>query len=89
MCRDRCSSGVWTRASGFANPHVAQRELELVLVCSEGYSSSLAAAALRGLGFSRAADLIGGFPGVARGRTPDDAAPPRDAGLPGMGGPDR
>ena len=29
--------------SGFANPHVARRDLELILVCDEGYSSSLAA----------------------------------------------
>jgi rhodanese-related sulfurtransferase len=32
-----------------------------VLVCNEGYASSLAAAALRDLGLSRATDLVGGY----------------------------
>ena len=36
--------------SGFSNPHVAERELELILVCNEGYSSSLAASSLTDLG---------------------------------------
>jgi rhodanese-related sulfurtransferase len=33
----------------------------VILVCSEGYSSSLAAARLQDLGVSRATDLEGGF----------------------------
>ncbi|HEX6936715.1 MAG TPA: rhodanese-like domain-containing protein [Actinomycetes bacterium] len=33
----------------------------VVIVCNEGYSSSLAAATLRALGLSRATDLVGGF----------------------------
>ena len=33
----------------------------IVLVCNEGYSSSLAAASLQDLGLRRATDLIGGF----------------------------
>lgn len=33
----------------------------VVVVCSEGYSSSLAAAALQDLGFRNATDLAGGF----------------------------
>ena len=32
-----------------------------MIVCNEGYQSSLAAAALRQLGLHRATDLIGGF----------------------------
>jgi rhodanese-related sulfurtransferase len=32
-----------------------------VVVCNEGYASSLAAAALRELGLHRATDLVGGF----------------------------
>ena len=32
-----------------------------ILVCNEGYASSLAAAALRDLGLARATDLVGGF----------------------------
>ncbi len=34
---------------------------ELVVVCNDGYSSSLAAATLQELGFERATDLDGGF----------------------------
>jgi rhodanese-related sulfurtransferase len=33
----------------------------IILVCNEGYSSSLAAATLRALGLYRATDLIGGY----------------------------
>ena len=33
----------------------------VVIVCNEGYASSLAAATLRQLGLHRATDLIGGF----------------------------
>jgi rhodanese-related sulfurtransferase len=33
----------------------------IIVVCNEGYSSSLAAATLRDLGLRRAADLAGGF----------------------------
>jgi rhodanese-related sulfurtransferase len=35
----------------------------IVLVCHEGYSSSLAAATLQELGLSRATDLVGGYQG--------------------------
>jgi len=33
----------------------------VVIVCNQGYSSSLAAATLRDIGVARATDLIGGF----------------------------
>jgi rhodanese-related sulfurtransferase len=33
----------------------------VVVVCDEGYQSSLAAAVLQDLGFERATDLVGGF----------------------------
>ena len=36
-------------------------DLSLIVVCSEGYTSSLAAASLQELGLSRATDIIGGF----------------------------
>ncbi|MEV4703710.1 rhodanese-like domain-containing protein [Actinoplanes sp. NPDC049316] len=35
--------------------------LEVIVTCQEGYTSSLAAAALHGLGLLRATDLQGGF----------------------------
>ena len=36
-------------------------DLDVVILCSEGYTSSLAADALRSLGLHRATDVIGGF----------------------------
>ena len=40
---------------------VVDYDMRVVIVCNEGYSSSLAAAQLRDLGLHRATDLIGGF----------------------------
>ncbi len=42
-------------------PEVSGYEQPVVVVCSEGYASSLAADALRSLGYLHAADLIGGY----------------------------
>jgi rhodanese-related sulfurtransferase len=39
----------------------AAYDLQVVVVCNEGYSSSLAAATLQNLGITRATDLDGGF----------------------------
>ena len=39
----------------------ASYDLQVIVVCSEGYTSSLAAAALQDLGLSAATDLAGGF----------------------------
>jgi len=36
-------------------------DLQVIVLCSEGYTSSLAAAALKDLGLERATDLAGGF----------------------------
>lgn len=44
-----------------ADPRIADRALQLIVVCNDGYSSSLAAASLVDLGFTRAGDLIGGY----------------------------
>jgi rhodanese-related sulfurtransferase len=75
--------------SGFSNAHVAGAELELILVCSEGYSSSLAASALQDLGRTRVADLVGGFEAWRDAGLETIAPPAPPEGLPGMGGPDR
>jgi rhodanese-related sulfurtransferase len=48
-------------ASGSQQPDLAGHEGRLILICAEGYSSSLAAVRLHELGFSRATDVIGGF----------------------------
>ena len=42
-------------------PVATGADIRFVLVCHEGYSSSLAAATLREIGLTRATDLIGGF----------------------------
>jgi rhodanese-related sulfurtransferase len=42
-------------------PEASNSDLRIIVVCNEGYSSSLAAATLRRLGLVRATDLIGGF----------------------------
>jgi rhodanese-related sulfurtransferase len=44
-------------------PFVANHDLEVIVFCSEGYTSSLAAASLQDLGLYRATDMIGGFHG--------------------------
>jgi rhodanese-related sulfurtransferase len=48
-------------ASPAADRRVADLALELLVLCHEGYQSSLAAATLRDLGVARAGDVIGGF----------------------------
>lgn len=42
-------------------PEATSYDTEVVVVCRQGYSSSLAAASLRAIGLHRATDLIGGF----------------------------
>ncbi|WP_189553808.1 rhodanese-like domain-containing protein [Streptomyces lavendofoliae] len=42
-------------------PEAVSHDLRVVVVCNEGYASSLAAASLHQLGLHRATDLIGGF----------------------------
>ena len=42
-------------------PVAAETDIRYILVCNQGYSSSLAAATLRELGLRRATDLVGGF----------------------------
>ena len=56
-------------------PFADDYDLEVVVTCQEGYTSSLAAASLQDLGLHRATDLAGGF------------AAWRDAGLPVTGTP--
>ncbi|GAT81646.1 sulfurtransferase [Streptomyces sp. F-3] len=42
-------------------PEATGHDLRVVVVCDEGYASSLAAASLHRLGLHRATDLVGGF----------------------------
>ena len=41
-------------------PDSTDHDLEIVVVCRQGFSSSLAAASLRALGLYRATDMVGG-----------------------------
>jgi len=51
-------------ASDHRIPEVAGHDQRIVIVCNEGYQSSLAAATLQDLGLWRATDLIGGFQAI-------------------------
>jgi rhodanese-related sulfurtransferase len=48
-------------ACAACDPRLADRDAMVVLVCQEGYQSSLAASTLHDLGFRHATDLEGGF----------------------------
>jgi rhodanese-related sulfurtransferase len=47
-------------------PFATSPDIRLVIVCNEGYSSSLAAATLQQLGLRLATDLVGGFQALRR-----------------------
>ncbi|SFK40850.1 rhodanese-like domain-containing protein [Geodermatophilus ruber] len=48
-------------ASDARLPEATGYDVEVVVLCNEGYSSSLAADSLRALGLHRATDVIGGY----------------------------
>lgn len=48
-------------ASHSRDPRIARPDARILLLCEQGYSSSLAAESLVRLGFQRAADVIGGM----------------------------
>jgi rhodanese-related sulfurtransferase len=48
-------------ASPYRIPEVTGYDLDVVVLCNQGYSSSLVADTLRSLGLRRAVDVIGGF----------------------------
>ncbi len=60
-------------ASGYDDPRLNDLGRQVILVCADGYSSSLAAAILRDLGFARAGDLDGGFSAWQAAGLPVDA----------------
>lgn len=57
-------------------PGIGTYEVEPIIFCQEGYTSSLAAASLKDLGLAKATDMAGGFKAW------------KDAGLPTVGGKD-
>jgi rhodanese-related sulfurtransferase len=48
-------------ASDARLPDATGYDVDVIILCSEGYTSSLAADALRSLGLHRATDVVGGF----------------------------
>ena len=77
-------------ASPWRLPEVTGYDLEVIVLCNQGYSSSLVADTLRSLGLRRAVDVVGGFeawvalglPVVGR----PDACAPGDPPRPAAGG---
>ncbi len=51
-------------------PQATGYDQHLIIICSEGYASSLAAASLQDLGLRYATDLDGGFPAWAQAGLP-------------------
>jgi rhodanese-related sulfurtransferase len=75
--------------SEWRNPQIGGLDTHLILICEDGESSSLAAASLRELGFTRACDVVGGFAAWRAAGLPVASAPAPGPGLPGMDGPER
>jgi rhodanese-related sulfurtransferase len=78
-------------ASGHSHPQAPGLTDHVILLCDEGYQSSLAAATLQQLGFTRATDVDGGFQAWRQAGlpvTPPEALPLplATAGAPGLGG---
>ena len=71
----------WRRdpASPWRLPEVTGYDLDVVVLCNEGYSSSLVADTLRTLGLVRSVDVIGGFTAWVAAGLPTTRRRPRDA----------
>jgi rhodanese-related sulfurtransferase len=65
-------------ASGHRLPRAPGLDDQVILMCNEGYQSSLAAATLQRLGFARATDVEGGFQAWRAAGLP--VSPPDNAG---------
>ena len=74
-------------ASRWRHPAITGRDVHLILICHEGYQSSLAAATLHQLGLTHATDLDGGFAAWAAAGLPVTAAATCQPGSPAAGMP--
>ena len=74
-------------ASSYRNPYACDLARRVIVVCSDGYSSSLAAATLQGLGHDGATDVVGGFRAWSAAGLPVVAGPSEPDDPPGMGVP--
>jgi rhodanese-related sulfurtransferase len=61
--------------SSHSDPALSDLDRQVILVCAHGYSSSIAAATLRELGFPRATDIDGGFEAWAAAGLPIEVVP--------------
>ena len=61
--------------SDYRDERVSDRSVRVVLMCNEGYQSSLAAAVLQDLGVERATDVDGGFQAWRAAGLPVEPAP--------------
>ncbi len=59
-------------ASDACDERIANLDARLIIMCNDGYSSSLAAANLRRMGFHRVADLAGGYRAWAKAGLPTE-----------------
>ncbi len=66
-------------ASPYRLPEVTGYDLDVVVLCNEGYSSSLVADTLRTLGLTRAVDVVGGFVAWAAAGLPTTRSERTDA----------
>lgn len=62
-------------ASDARLPEATGYDVDVIVLCSEGYTSSLAADALRSLGLHRATDVVGGFAAWAAAGLPTTGTP--------------
>jgi rhodanese-related sulfurtransferase len=62
-------------ASEWRHPAITRRDLHIILICHQGYQSSLAAATLQQLGLINTTDLDGGFTAWAAAGLPVIALP--------------
>jgi rhodanese-related sulfurtransferase len=62
-------------ASDARLPQATGYDVDVIVLCSEGYTSSLAADALRSLGLHRATDIVGGFHAWAAAGLPTTGTP--------------
>jgi rhodanese-related sulfurtransferase len=71
-------------ASHLRHPRAPQLDDQVILLCDEGYQSSLAAATLQHLGFAHATDVEGGFQAWRAAGLPVEqpSPPPREAASP-------
>ena len=60
-------------------PEITSHDQRVIVVCDEGYASSLAATSLQQLGVHDATDLIGGFQAWRAAGLPVSAAPSRSS----------